>query len=265
MSEASYPYESGLVLSGGAAKGYAHLGVLAALEEAGYRFDALAGSSVGSIIGALLADGKHPAEIKAIFNKEKNFSLVKFKFSAASFLSSSGLKAALKRHLAAQNFEDLKTPLWVAATDLSSGKAHYFSKGPLLEPILASCAIPLLFEPIRFEDKQYVDGGLTDNLPAAALSGACRQITSINVNPVGQIEKVEGWMEGIERVLNIAIHNNVAKSIPMCDLYIEPAAMTGFHLFSVGKGEEMYEVGYTAAKEKIQSDQLQKTTEGNIC
>lgn len=255
MSEASYQYKRGLVLSGGAAKGYAHLGALAALTEAGYNFDAIAGSSVGSIIGALLADGKHPAEIKSIFNKEKNFSLVKFKFSVASFLSSSGLKAALKRHLSAESFADLKRPLWVAATDLSSGQARYFHTGSLLEPILASCAIPMLFEPIRFENKQYVDGGLTDNLPASPLNGQCQHLTGINVNPVGQIEKVEGWMEGIERILNIAIHNNVANSIPMCDLYIEPAAMTRYHLFSMDKGEEMYEVGYAAAQEKIKADE----------
>lgn len=264
MSEDSYQYQRGLVLSGGAAKGYAHLGALAALTDAGYTFDAIAGSSVGSIIGALLADGKHPSEIKTIFNKEKNFSLVKFKFSAASFLSSSGLKAALKRHLSAEHFEDLKTPLWVAATDLSNGKARYFNKGNLLEPILASCAIPLLFEPIRFEEKQYVDGGLTDNLPASPLNGQCRHLTGINVNPVGQIEKVEGWMEGIERVLNIVIHNNVAKSIPMCDLYIEPEKMTRYHLFSLDKGEEMYEVGFTATQDKLkQLEQQADSSEEN--
>jgi NTE family protein len=251
-------FKTGLVLSGGAAKGYGHLGVLSALYEAGYSFDAIAGTSVGSIIGALLADGKHPSEIKEIFDKEKNFSLVKFKWSAGGLLSSSGLKNALKRHITAKSFEELRLPLWVTATDLGSGKSAYFSEGELLLPILASCAIPLLFEPIRLHDRTYVDGGLTENLPAKALSGLCEQLIGVNVNPVGPVAQVDGWMQSIERVLNIAIHNNVAQSIPMLDLYIEPSQMERFHLFSLDKGAEMYEIGYTAAQEKLKTLQTAK-------
>ena len=250
---ATKKFKTGLVLSGGAAKGYGHLGVLTALYEAGFSFDAIAGTSVGSIIGALLADGKHPAEIKQIFDKEKNFSLVKFKWSAGGLLSSSGLKSALKRHLTAKNFEELHLPLWVTATDLGSGKSIYFKEGELLLPILASCAIPLLFEPIKLNDRTYVDGGLTENLPAAALSGLCERLVGVNVNPVGPVTHVDGWMQSIERVLNIAIHNNVAQSIPLLDLYIEPSEMEKFHLFSLDKGAEMYDIGYAAAQVQLKA------------
>lgn len=246
-------FKTGLVLSGGAAKGYGHLGVLTALYEAGYTFDAIAGTSVGALIGALLADGKHPAEIKQIFDKEKNFSLVKFKWSAGGLLSSTGLKNALKRHITAKNFEELALPLWVTATDLGSGKSTYFNEGELLLPILASCAIPLLFEPIRMHERMYVDGGLTENLPAAALSGCCERLIGVNVNPVGPVAQVDGWMQSIERVLNIAIHNNVAQSIPLLDLYIEPLQMEKFHLFSLDKGAEMYNIGYQAAQDRLKA------------
>lgn len=246
-------FETGLVLSGGAAKGYAHLGALSALYEAGYSFDAIAGSSVGAIIGALLADGKHPAEIKQIFDKEKNFSLVKFKWKAPGLLSSSGLRAAIKRHLKAKTFEELQKPLWVAATDLGNGCTHYFHEGELMNPLLASSAIPLLFEPIKFQNRQYVDGGLTNNLPAAVLRKNCRHLLGINVNPVGETGQVDGWIAGIERILNIAVHNNVAPQIALLDAYIEPKDMQAFHLFSLDKGEEMFEMGYKAAKLAIVS------------
>jgi len=246
-------FKSGLVLSGGAAKGYGHLGVLTALYEAGYTFDAIAGTSVGSIIGALLADGKHPTEIKEIFDKEKNFSLVKFKWAPGGFLSSYGLKNALKRHINAKNFEDLPLPLWVTATDLGLGKSVYFNEGELLLPILASCAIPLLFEPVRLNDRIFVDGGLTENLPAGALYGLCDRLIGVNVNPVGPVDHVNGWMQSIERVLNIAIHNNVAQSIPLLDLYIEPSQMEKFHLFSLNKGAEMYEIGYNETQERLKT------------
>jgi len=250
-------FETGLVLSGGAAKGYAHLGALTALYEAGFSFDAIAGSSVGAIIGALLADGKHPAEIKQIFDQEKNFSLVKFKWKAPGLLSSAGLRAAIKRHLKAKNFEELQTPLWVAATDLGNGHTHYFHAGELMSPLLASSAIPLLFEPIKYQNRQYVDGGLTNNLPAAVLRPNCRRLLGINVNPVGESGEVDGWIAGIERILNIAVHNNVAPQLPLLDAYIEPTGMQAFHLFSLDKGQEMFEMGYTEAKRAMDSLALQ--------
>lgn len=252
-------YETGLVLSGGAAKGYAHLGALTALYEAGFSFDAIAGSSVGAIIGALLADGLHPAEIKEIFDKEKNFSLVKFKWRAPGLLSSSGLRSAIKRHLKAKTFEELQKPLWVAATDLGNGRTHYFHQGDLLNPLLASSAIPLLFEPIRFQDRQYVDGGLTNNLPAEVLRPHCRRLLGINVNPVGESGQVEGWMAGIERILNIAVHNNVAPQLSLLDAYIEPAGMEAFHLFSLDKGQEMFAMGYDATTLALQQAEFQKS------
>jgi NTE family protein len=245
-------YQTGLVLSGGAAKGYAHLGALTALYEAGFSFDAVSGSSVGAIIGALLADGRHPAEIKEIFDAEKNFSLVKFKWKAPGLLSSSGLRAAIKRHLRAKTFEELQKPLWVAATDLGNGRTHFFNAGELLNPLLASSAIPLLFEPIKYQDRQYVDGGLTNNLPAEVLRPYCHRLLGINVNPVGETGEVAGWMAGIERVLNIAVHNNVAPQIKMLDAYIEPEGMAAFHLFSLDKGQEMFQMGYESATLALQ-------------
>jgi NTE family protein len=99
----------------------------------------------------------------------------------------------------------------------------------------------------------YVDGGLTENLPAAALSGLCERLIGVNVNPVGPVDQVDGWMQSIERVLNIAIHNNVAQSIPLLDLYIVPSQMEKFHLFSLDKGGEMYDIGYQAAQAQLKA------------
>lgn len=248
-------WKTGLVLSGGAAKGYAHIGILQALYEAGIQFDVFAGASIGSIVGAFLAEGKAPAEIMAIFDAEKNFQLVKFKFSASGLLKSDGLKKALEKHLKARTFEELPLPLLVAATDLNTGKAQYISKGPLIEAILASCAIPLLFAPIQLGDKQYVDGGLTDNLPATPLHGRCKQLYGININPIAPIQQINGFMETVERVLNIAIHNNVAKSIPLLDHYLEPHKMQNYHLFSLDKGQEMYALGYAYAQDWLKERQ----------
>ncbi len=237
-------WKTGLVLSGGAAKGYAHAGVLQALYEAGFQFDVISGASVGSIIGALLCEGRTPKEIVEIFDKEKNFNLVKFRFSTTGFFKSDGLKAALERHIKARSFEELPIPLIISTSEMNTGRVRYFSKGPLIDVILASCAIPLLFAPIQIGDNFYVDGGLTDNLPATPLNGQCERLVGININPITPVDKVIGFMETVERVMNIAIYNNVAKSIPMLDIYLEPHKMQAYHLFSLDKTREMFEVGY---------------------
>lgn len=249
-------WKTGLVLSGGAAKGYAHAGVLQAMYEAGFSFDVISGASIGSIIGALLAEGNSPSDIVRIFDAEKNFNLVKFKFSATGLLKSDGLKKALEKHIKARTFEELPIPLMVAVTELNTGKARYFSKGPLIEVILASCAIPLLFAPIQIGDNYYVDGGLTDNLPASPISGQCENLVGININPISPVEKVNGFMETVERVMNIAIHNNVAKSIPMLDIYLEPHKMQNYHLFSLDKSKEMYDIGYEYAIDWLKDRKL---------
>jgi NTE family protein len=253
-------YTTGLVLSGGAAKGYGHLGALQALYEAGFVFDVVSGSSVGSIIGALLAEGHEPAAIVEIFNKEKNFNLLKFKFSATGLLKQDGLKSALERHLKARSIEELPKPLIVCATELNTGRARYFSSGPLIDTLLASSCIPLLFAPVRLGDYWFVDGGLTDNLPATPLNGQCQQLVGININPIAPVEGVNGFMETVERVLNIAIHNNVAKSIPMIDLYLEPRKMQEYHLFSLDKGKEMYQLCYEFARQLLQERGLLAAT-----
>jgi NTE family protein len=249
-------WKTGLVLSGGAAKGYAHAGVLQALYEAGFSFDVISGASIGAIIGALLAEKNSPADIVRIFDTEKNFNLVKFKFSTTGLLKSDGLKKALEKHIKARTFEELPIPLMVAVTELNTGKARYFSKGPLIEVILASCAIPLLFNPIQIGDSFYVDGGLTDNLPVSPINGRCESLVGININPISPVEKVNGFMETVERVMNIAIHNNVAKSIPMLDIYLEPHKMQNYHLFSLNKSKEMYQVGYEYTIDWLKDRQL---------
>jgi len=242
---------TGLVLSGGAAKGYAHLGVLHALHEHGLRFDCVAGTSIGAIIGALLAEGHTPSEIKDIFDREKNINLLRFSWQSTGLLSQSGLRRALGRYLKSRRFEDLNFPLFVSTTDLNSGKNHIFHEGELIPALMASSAIPLLFEPVRINGRLFVDGGITCNLPALTIRGSCDRIIGINVNPVHETEVTDSWLQSLERILNIAIQSNIEPQIGLCDDYIEPGNMQEFHLFSLGMGDRMFETGYQSAKKYL--------------
>ncbi|MBM3919227.1 MAG: patatin-like phospholipase family protein [Sphingomonadales bacterium] len=245
---------TGLVLSGGAAKGYAHLGVLQAFYERNWHFDCIAGTSIGAIIGALLAEGHAPAGIKSIFDREKSINLLRFSRQTAGLLSQSGLRRALARHLKASRFEDLGLPLFVSTTDLNSGKNQVFNSGELIPALLASSAIPLLFEPVNLGNRLYIDGGITCNLPAHLIRPRCSRLVGVNVNPVHESGVTDSWLQSLERVLNIAIQSNIEPEIGLCDVYIVPEGMQEFHLFSLGMGDRMYEAGYQSAARHL--DQL---------
>ena len=124
-------YNYGFVLSGGAARGFAHLGVAKALAEEGIRPDILSGASAGSIVGAYLADGYLPEEILEIFLIRKLFQFVQFTIPHFGFLSLEGLEEVLEETLHAKTFEELKIPLYISATNCNKGEIVYFHKGAL--------------------------------------------------------------------------------------------------------------------------------------
>jgi len=137
-------YKTGLVLSGGGTRGFAHLGVLQALNEEGIYPDVIAGASAGALAGVLYCDGISPQEALKIMKGSSRLNYMKPTMPRDGLLLLSGIKKILEDHLHAKTFGDLKIPLYVSATDLNNGKAVYFSNGPRLEPIIASASIPEL-------------------------------------------------------------------------------------------------------------------------
>ena len=172
MSEKKY--RTGLVLSGGGARGFAHLGVIQALNEAGIFPDVISGTSAGAIVGVLYADGYTPKEILMLMNWASRFDYMRPAMPREGLLQINGITKILKTSLRAKTFEDLKIPLFVAATDLNNGKAVYFSKGDIFDPVMASASIPVLFQPVKINDISYVDGGVLDNLPIRPIENDCR-------------------------------------------------------------------------------------------
>jgi NTE family protein len=118
-------YKTGLVLSGGGARGFAHLGVLKALEEKKIKINIFSGVSAGAIAAAFYADGYTPEEILNIFSSKKVFHLMRITIPRSGLLKTKGLKEVLKKHLRATNIEDLKIPVIIAATNFREGKIQY--------------------------------------------------------------------------------------------------------------------------------------------
>lgn len=188
----------GLVLSGGGARGFAHIGVLRILEAAGAHFDVIAGTSMGAIVGALYAAGHSADEIEELAATTSWRDVVDLSLRTG-LMKGERLHELLEAHLPA-TFEELKTPLAVITTDIESGEEVVHTEGELIAPVRASAAFPGAFEPIHLDGRALTDGGIVNNLPvsAALLLGANRTIASDVTPPrqsvyASQEERASWW------------------------------------------------------------------------
>jgi len=168
----------GLVLSGGGARGFAHIGVLKVLEREGVHFDVIAGTSMGAILGAFYANGRRADDLYQLADTTSWRDVVDLSLQTGLF-KGDRLEAFLAEHLPA-TFEELALPLAVTTTDIETGEGVVHMEGDLVRAVRASSSFPGAFEPIQFEGRTLADGGIVNNLPVAAatLLGATRSIAS---------------------------------------------------------------------------------------
>src|SRR5690606_36961730 len=140
----------GLVLSGGGVRGISHLGTLQALTEAGFQFCRISGTSAGSIVGSLFAEGHKPYDILQIFLKVRFARFLRPAFGNPGLFSLDLARSLFKEYLPHDSFEGLKIPMVIAVTNFSRGKLVYISEGKLIDAILASSSIPGIFKPMIF-------------------------------------------------------------------------------------------------------------------
>jgi len=159
-----------LALGGGFARGFAHLGVLRVLEEEGVRIAGIAGSSIGSILGAAYASGLPLERIIEVCREIRMKDISRWRLSRMGLSSNDRLGELIRRCFPVQTFEQMRVPLAVVTSDLGSGEAMVFSSGDIVEPIRASCAYPGLFEPITLNGRCLADGGIVAPVPAQAAS-----------------------------------------------------------------------------------------------
>jgi len=247
-------YRTGLVLSGGGARGFAHLGVIKALNEAGIFPDVISGTSAGAIAGVLYADGYTPEQILKLFNTGSRLDFMRPTLPREGLLQISGVMKILKATLHATTFEELKIPLFVSATDINNGKSVYFSQGELVEPVIASASIPVLFQPVIIDNVYYVDGGVLDNLPLRPLENKCRYLIGSFVNPVGYIEKISGLINIAERAFMLSMSKEIIEKAKKFDLFIAPPELRKYGILDPEKAEELFSLGYKVTREKLKDE-----------
>lgn len=241
-------YHIGIVLSGGGARGFAHIGVLEALNEAGIYPQIVSGVSAGSIVGAMYAAGKVPMEIFRIFGHQKYSEYFSLAFNKKGLIKLTGLLRLLNKYLSVAEFEYLKLPLYIAATNLNKGKIEYFSKGRLYKPILASSSIPAIFTPVTINKNTYIDGGLLNNLPIEPLLQNTKHIIGVHVNPIGYEASFNNIIQIVEHAFHLGIASKVKTKINKCTLFIEPNGLEKYKILDFKYAVEIFEKGYYSTK-----------------
>ncbi len=235
----------GIVLSGGGARGIAHLGILKALEEFGIKASVVSGTSAGAIAGAFYAGGFPIDEIKNIIDEADFFNFSSLLFKKQGLFAMKGFEKLYQHYFPNNQFSDLKIPLHIAATDLLKGETTYFSSGNLAQPLMGSCCIPFVFQPLYYENTYFVDGGVLNNFPVEPLIGKCDIIIGSHVNSIKKEVQEIHMKDIIDRSFHLAMNKTVRDKIQLCDVFIEPPNMSQFSLFDVKKSDEIFDYAYT--------------------
>lgn len=244
----------GIALCGGGARGLSQIGVLHALDQHGLSPHYISGASIGTIIGALYADGTSPREIMEI---SKQSSMIKifspsFKFHGLSNLNY--LESLLKKHLKARTFEELNIKLYAAATNLHTAKTDFFSSGELIKPIMASAAVPLLFEPQVINGYKYVDSGILNNVPVEPLRPQVDILIGLYVHSHDEIKDpnaFSSYKAVFDRAFSLSIWHRSKRQLDQCDFVIYPKKSAQYSLFSKKDDEGLFKIGIEEAEKHI--------------
>jgi NTE family protein len=159
------PPRIGLALGGGAARGFAHIGVIQALEESGIRPDLVVGTSAGSLVAALYASGQRAAELIQLADAMDESAITDWAFPGRGLIRGEALARFVREHTGGKPIEAMAMPLGIVATDLDSGAPILFQRGDTGMAVRASSAVPAVFQPVRIGAREYVDGGLVSPVP----------------------------------------------------------------------------------------------------
>ena len=256
MQDKKKKYRIGVALSGGGAKGFAHLGALKALEEHGVAIDVISGNSAGALIGALYADGYTPEEILSFFDGSDFRDFAEFQLPREGIFSTKGFSSFMSDHLKADTFEDLKTPLRIVVTNIEEGRSVTFDKGRLVDVVVASCSMPLVLNPVLIDGVHYVDGGLFKNFPVSTIRKDCDFVIGINVSPIVNEPYRPSLLYIAERSYNYLFRANMEKDRQICDLLIEDNAVAKYQVFDLDGKEKLFDIGYHAAKKALKNNEL---------
>ncbi|MDR0620226.1 MAG: patatin-like phospholipase family protein [Bacteroidales bacterium] len=251
--------KTGIVLSGGGALGFAEAGALQALEEAGIKPDVVSGCSMGSIVGVFYAAGYSSAQMMEVFEKERitRFSSVHHynPFLKTGFSKQTRLRKVLAKYIKQKDFDSLPIPYYACVADFKNGTVDYLHSGTILQDaVVASASIPIAYESIIINGKEYIDGGTINNFPIEPLlEQNCDKIIGINVISFTKHDHIVKRKDRSPYILGLTIDSQNRERYAKCDFYINIEGMNNekYQALNFKLWRELIKMGYEQTKEYI--------------
>lgn len=246
-------YRLGMVLSGGGARGLAHVGVLEALSEEGIEPQVLAATSAGAIVAALHSAGYSGAEILEFFEQKNPLRLSKLSLVKPGMFDTEKAVADFLEYFPDNSFDALNKRIYLTATDLVDARPEILTSGPLIPAILASASTPLVFAPTEIEGHWYSDGGITNNFPVEPLIGQCDTILGVYASPLRHIEErdLRNSLSVSQRAFEIGMYYSSRRKFHECDLVLCPSELSRFGTFETKQFRQIMELGYAATRKRM--------------
>ena len=220
------PPKIGLALGGGAARGFAHIGVIQVLEEAGIRPTFVAGTSAGSLVAALYASGKTGSQLQQIAETmdEGTFADWTLPIFNRGILRGDALARFVRTQVGGRLIEEMPLPLGILATDLNSGRGVLFQRGDTATAVRASSAIPAIFQPVRISGHEYVDGGLVSPVPVRyARQMGAELVIAVDISSAPESNPAGDALEILMQTFTIMGTSIISLELPQADIVVRPA------------------------------------------
>lgn len=243
----SKKYELGIAFSGGGAKGAAHVGALQAMKEYGIKPDVVAGTSAGSLVATAYAAGLKPVEMIDMFLGLDFFhDVVSPTIPRGGLFDSTPLLECMRRIIPYKNLEELPVPTYVVASDLDHGRPKIFSRGEIAPRVVASCSIPVVFQPMVIGGVHYVDGGAFMNLPVPAIRKQCKKVIAFSVRRLEDEPYKDTVFHVASRSFSIMFMSNLMADAKLADEVID-LDTTGCSPYDIDNLELLFRRGYSDA------------------
>lgn len=255
----------GVALSGGGARGLAHAGALAAIEEAGMRPDVIAGVSAGSVAAVLYAAGNSPARILELFSNRGFRDFVDLRPRYGGLFNMRPFEKLIRDNLNGyERLEDLPIPTYIGVTDFDNGVPTEFHQGEIVPRVVASCSIPIVFRPVNIDGTHYVDGGVLRNHPAWIIRQKCQTLIGVNVSPLKSHPQIDSFVGVALRTYNLMAKANQRRDMDLCDISVETPEIASYRTFDLRYVDAVYLSGYIHTRKALRDNGLWKTSKTTL-
>ena len=254
-------YPLGIAFSGGGAKAAAHCGALQALKEYGIKPDVVSGTSAGALVATLFASGFSPKQMIEMFQGMNFFKdIVTPGVPKGGLFESRPLVELIRKNLPYSRLEELPVPTFLVASDLEHGVPKVFTKGEIAPRVVASCSIPVIFQPMCINGVHYVDGGAFQNLPVSAIRQKCEKVIALSLNHLEEDKYKDNLVSVAYRSFLMMMVSNVAADTAQADLFVELDTY-GCTAYDMSRIEELFFRGYDSTVKVLEENGFSRKME----